>query len=84
MISDPGRVITAEETQFLNEIDAYPSKDLPQILTVKQAAEIAQCHENTIYNRIRDGSLKAKKFGQNWRIRRSDLLALILPDVYGN
>jgi excisionase family DNA binding protein len=37
-------------------------------LTIKEASEVLKVHENTIYNWIKAGKLKAVKIGELWRI----------------
>ena len=41
--------------------------------TVAQVAEILDLHPKTIRRLIKDGRLKARKIGREWRVRREDL-----------
>ncbi len=43
------------------------------ILTVDQVAEMLHLHPKTIRGFIREGKLKAKKIGKEWRIQREDI-----------
>ncbi|CDX02170.1 DNA binding domain, putative [Desulfitobacterium hafniense] len=43
---------------------------LPNILTVKQVAEIMDWHPNTVYKRCTSGELPSFKSGNSRRIRR--------------
>lgn len=52
----------------------------PASLSIKQCAESKGVHENTIRNRIKDGSLPAERLGRNIiRIKPADLEALFTP-----
>ena len=44
-----------------------------RLLTVKQAAEVAQCSEDAIYQQCDAGNLPHKRVGRMIRIRESDL-----------
>lgn len=41
--------------------------------TIGELAELLKVHQNTIRNGIKDGRIKAEKFGQQWRIRKKDI-----------
>lgn len=43
---------------------------------IKQVAEIFNCHENTIRNMIKDGRIKASKFGGEYRISEEEVKRL--------
>ena len=47
---------------------------LPQILTVKQVAELMGWHPNTVYQRCTSGDLPSFKSGNSRRIRREAYL----------
>ena len=42
--------------------------------TIDELAKVLKVHERTIRNNIKRGTIKAKKFGNQWRIRKSDIL----------
>lgn len=48
-------------------------------LSIAEAAELLGVHPNTIRNHIKDGSLKAGRAGQQWRIRREALESFLAP-----
>lgn len=50
-------------------------KDLPNILTLKQACEALNCHPNTLRNWDNNGFLKAIRFGARGdrRYKRKDI-----------
>lgn len=43
------------------------------MLSIKQAADILSVHWKTVYNHIRNGTLKASQIGRQWRIKPEDL-----------
>ena len=52
---------------------------LPDVLTLKQACEILNCHPNTLRNWDNKGILKAIRFGsrRDRRYKKSDILKLL-------
>jgi excisionase family DNA binding protein len=48
-----------------------------ELLSPAKAAEIAECHNDTIRRAIESGFLTAQRVGRNWVIKRSDLQAWI-------
>lgn len=50
------------KTMTVKEI---PNKDF---FTAKEAAEILGVHIHTVQSRLRDGTLRGKKLGKEWRI----------------
>jgi excisionase family DNA binding protein len=50
---------------------------MPQVLTVKQAAEFRQLPESTVLRRVREGTLPAARIGRTWRFSRRLLLQWI-------
>lgn len=53
---------------FGNEID---------VLNLTEVADILRVSNQTIYNMIKDGRIKAVKFGREWRFNRKDIDAYI-------
>ena len=55
------------------------SKGLPDILTLKQACELLNCHPNTLRNWDNEGILKAIRFGKRGdrRYRKEDILKIL-------
>ena len=55
---------------------------LPELLTLKEASEILNCHPNTLRKWDNKGILKAVRFGQRQdrRYRKEDILKLIKKD----
>ena len=54
-------------------------KNLPDILTLKQACEVLNCHPNTLRNWDNEGTLKAIRFGKRGdrRYRKEDIIKMI-------
>ncbi|HXF44042.1 MAG TPA: helix-turn-helix domain-containing protein [Candidatus Paceibacterota bacterium] len=52
---------------------------LPNVLTLRQACELLNCHPNTLRNWDNKGILKAIRFGNRGdrRYRREDILGLL-------
>jgi excisionase family DNA binding protein len=47
---------------------------LREVLTVREAAAYAGCHEETIRRAYSSGQLRVQRFGERgWRVRRHDL-----------
>ncbi|MDR5683407.1 MAG: helix-turn-helix domain-containing protein [Armatimonadota bacterium] len=54
-------------------MNAVALDDLPEVLTVEQAAGYLQLHKVTVYKYIREGLLPAARIGKVYRILRPDL-----------
>jgi len=55
------------------------TEKLPDILTMKQACEVLNCHPNTLRNWDKDGTLVAIRFGKRGdrRYKKSDIEKLL-------
>lgn len=55
------------------------NEDHPEILTLKEACELLNCHPNTLRNWDNEGVLKAIRFGKRGdrRYKKEDILAII-------
>jgi excisionase family DNA binding protein len=53
--------------------------ELPELLTLKEAADFLHCHPNTLRNWDKKGILVAERLGSRGdrRFRKSDILALL-------
>lgn len=54
-----------------------PTDNLPIALTVRQAAELLNLCNRTVYRMCVDGELKAVKLRKSWRINRDAVLELL-------
>lgn len=54
-------------------------RELPLILTLKQAAEVLNCHPNTLRNWSNAGRIKTIRFGARGdrRFRKEEILRLV-------
>ena len=54
----------------------YTTTEAPQqdFFTVQEAVQLLGLHENTILNRLRDGTMKGKKLGKQWKIYRDSIV----------
>lgn len=54
-------------------------ENYPEILTLKEACELLNCHPNTLRNWDNEGTLKAIRFGRRGdrRYRKEDILSII-------
>ena len=54
-------------------------KELPELITLKQASELLQCHPNTLRKWDKKGILKAVRIGQRGdrRYKKEDIIELI-------
>ncbi len=71
-------VYTSQEAKMVERIiQAISNIEVPQIdvLNLEETAKYLRVSNQTIYNMIRDGRIKAYKVGREWRFLRSDILA---------
>ena len=67
----------ANMLQKLSEsIENTKEENKPDVLNLTEVADLLRVSNQTIYNMIRDGRIKAVKFGREWRFNRKDI------DVY--
>lgn len=72
------RVYTSQEAQMIENVMVALSKvDTPKIdvLNLEETARYLRVSNQTVYNMIRDGRIKAYKVGREWRFLRADILA---------
>jgi len=55
------------------------SESPPEILTVKEAAELLRCSEETVRVNARNGTLPALKMG-GWKFLKADLVKLFVSE----
>lgn len=56
-----------------------PVQAMPELLSLKETAEILKCHPNTLRQWDKKGILKAVRFGQrkDRRYKKEDVLAML-------
>jgi len=67
-----------EVLQQLSRAMAEASIDnKPEFLNVEEVADLLRISEQSVYNMIKDGRIRAFKAGREWRFRREDILNVI-------
>lgn len=69
---------TSQEAKMIEcMVDAISKIEVPKIdvLNLTETARYLRVSNQTIYNMIRDGRIKAYKVGREWRFLRSDIMA---------
>jgi excisionase family DNA binding protein len=51
-------------------------KEFPEMMTPQQAADFLQCTRANVYERLRRGTLPGLRVGHEWRVPKSELIAL--------
>ncbi|MDI6604074.1 MAG: helix-turn-helix domain-containing protein [Thermoanaerobacteraceae bacterium] len=78
-------VFSAEEVHMLQELGKSLSNlnenDRPDILNVSEVADLLRVSNQTVYNMIKDGRLKASKVGREWKFMRKDVESVLNPDT---
>lgn len=57
-----------------------PEDERPDYLNLEETADLLKVSTQTVYNMIKSGRLKGKKFGREWRFLRKNLENLIQSD----
>ena len=60
--------VRKESSQVMN--------DFPEMMTPQQAADFLQCTRENIYRRLRRGTLPGFRIGHEWRVPKSELIAM--------
>lgn len=60
-----------------NLLKALNQKEELDILNLEETADLLRVSNQTIYNMIREGKLKAYKIGREWRFMRKDIESFI-------
>jgi excisionase family DNA binding protein len=63
-----GTALRYAAERLLEAADAADRTRLPELLTPKQAAEVFQVSQQTVYRWIQSGRLEAKQIGDQYRI----------------
>lgn len=69
-------VFDREEAKMIeNLVHAFDSKPAVDVLNLDETAAYLRVSNQTVYNMIRDGRIKAYKAGREWRILKTDIKA---------
>lgn len=74
-------VLDSKDATMLQKLsrsfDEMEVESKPDILNLTEVADLLRVSNQTIYNMIKDGRIKAVKFGREWRFNRKDIDAYI-------
>ena len=71
-------VYEAKEIRMIDKIiRAMNDKPAVDILNLDETADYLRVSNQTIYNMIKDGRIKAYKVGREWKFLRSDIMAYL-------
>ena len=71
-------VFTAKEIRMIDRlIRAIDDRPVLDILNLDETAEYLRVSNQTVYNMIRDGRIRAYKVGREWRFLRADIMAYL-------
>lgn len=72
---------SSEEIHMLQELgkslSGLSEEERPDVLNVSEVADLLRVSNQTVYNMIRDGRLRAIKIGREWRFMRKDIESII-------
>ena len=69
-------VFERDEAKMIERlVHALDSKPAVEVLNLDETADFLRVSNQTIYNMIRDGRIKAYKVGREWRFLRQDILS---------
>ena len=72
------QVYDAKEMRMIDKlIHAMDDKPAVDILNLEETAEYLRVSNQTVYNMIRDGRIKAYKIGREWKFLRADIMAYL-------
>ncbi len=70
-------ILEAQEVQMLQKLSRSlgeaENDNKPDLLNLTEVADLLRVSNQTIYNKIKDGKIKAHKFGREWRFVRKDI-----------
>lgn len=80
------KVFSPDDTEMIQEIteklSEIKTKSIKKgdILNLTDVADLLSVSNQTVYNMIKDGRLKAYKIGREWRFIRKDIEGLLEPE----
>lgn len=80
------KIFSMSEMKMIQELGknlSYlsPDDERPVLLNLSQTADLLRVSNQTIYNMIRDGRLKAVKLGREWKFNRKDIESIMSGEV---
>ena len=83
------KIYRREDAMMLqNAAEAFSGSSQPitadggdAVLNIKETADILRISHQSVYNMIRDGRIKAKKIGREWRFLKSEIEAMVRPSA---
>lgn len=74
-------ILEGKEALMLQKLSRSLSEsamtEKPDPLNLSEVAALLRVSNQTIYNMIRDGRLKAQKIGREWRFSREEIMAIL-------
>lgn len=76
------KLFKAQEMEMIEKLSIALSEtdEKPEYINLKEAADLLRVSNQTIYNMIGDGRLKAVKCGREWRFMRKNIESLMVPE----
>ena len=76
------KLFKASEMEMIEKLSIALSQteEKPEYINLKEAADLLRVSNQTIYNMIGDGRLKAVKCGREWRFMRKNIESLMVPE----
>lgn len=78
-------LLPAKTTKILEDISrGYADSEKqtkPDLLNITETAELLRVSNQSIYNMIKDGRLKASKCGREWRFSKKEIESLLNPTI---
>jgi len=69
-------VFEREEAKMIEQlVRAFDSKPAVEVLNLDETADFLRVSNQTVYNMIREGRIRAYKVGREWRFLRQDIMA---------
>lgn len=69
-------VFEKEEVKMIEQlVHAFDAKPAVEVLNLEETAGLLRVSNQTVYNMIRDGRIKAYKVGREWRFLKQDIMS---------
>lgn len=76
------KMLSFEDSKMVQKLAISLTDIIPQkeILNITETAELLRVSNQSVYNMIKDGRLKAIKIGREWRFMRKNLDSILHPE----